>query len=449
MTELCLDLHAPLHPIRPLHSVCGVPLTGIADMGLFAYLQEAHIPFCRLHDVAYPFGAGVYVDVPNIFRDPAADPDDPAAYDFAFTDRLIERLMQTGCEPVYRLGVSIENAADIRAYRIYPPADSEKWARVCEHIVRHYIDGWADGFAYPIRYWEIWNEPDGHPDSEKNQMWRGTFAQYLDLYRAVSRRLRAAFGGRIRIGGYASCGFYAILDENVLSAAAFGGTQPLTDAERRSLHFLHCFDRFVETVAREGLPFDFFSYHSYAGVADTVTMQRYVERRLDEAGLADTEIHLNEWNTCPQREKKGGAQAAAETAEMLCAMQEQRAAMLCYYDARACTSPYSGLFDPMHLQPMLPYYALAAFGELYVLGTQVAVHGGCPGLRTLAAADRGGDWGLLLACTGERAELSLSLPAGGCTARRIGEGQPLIPVPGLDPARFVIEKNEVLLLRRA
>ena len=130
-------------------------------------------------------------------------------------------------------------------------------------------------------------------------------------------------------------------------------------------------------------------------------------------------------------------------------MQEQRAAMLCYYDARACYSPYSGLFDPMHLQPMLPYYALAAFGELYVLGTEIAVHGGCPGLRTLAAADRGGDWGLLLACTGERAELSLSLPAGGCTARRIGEGQPLITVPGFDPDRFVIGKNEVLLLRRA
>ena len=49
-----------------------------------------------------------------------------------------------------------------------PPKDYAKWARICEHIITHYTEGWADGFNYKITYWEIWNEP------ENIQMWQGT-----------------------------------------------------------------------------------------------------------------------------------------------------------------------------------------------------------------------------------------------------------------------------------
>ena len=44
--------------------------------------------------------------------------------------------------------------------------------------------------------------------------------------------------------------------------------------------------------------------------------------------------------------------------------------MLNYYDSRLVASGYCGLFNPMTLQPVSTYYALAAFGELYVLGQQ-------------------------------------------------------------------------------
>ena len=30
--------------------------------------------------------------------------------------------------------------------------------------VRHYNRGWANGHEWGIRYWEIWNEPDGLDD---------------------------------------------------------------------------------------------------------------------------------------------------------------------------------------------------------------------------------------------------------------------------------------------
>lgn len=89
-------------------------------------------------------------------------------------------MMAAKCPPIFRLGVTIENHRRLKVYRIDPPKDFAKWARICEHVVRHYNEGWADGFTYGIQYWEIWNEPDNSgPDPERNEMWTGT---PLDFY---------------------------------------------------------------------------------------------------------------------------------------------------------------------------------------------------------------------------------------------------------------------------
>ena len=102
---------------------------------------EANNEGTRLHEVGGSYGGWVYVDIPNMFRDFDVDETDPASYDFAFTDALMAEIVKAGCEPYYRLGVTIENYPYIRAYRISPPKDFAKWARICEHIVRHYING--------------------------------------------------------------------------------------------------------------------------------------------------------------------------------------------------------------------------------------------------------------------------------------------------------------------
>ena len=84
----------------------------------------------------------------------------------------------------YRLGVTIENHAWIKNYHAKPPRDFAKWARICEHIVRHYNEGWADGFKWNIKYWEIWNEPDGNKptaDGRPGPTWTGTNAQFLNF----------------------------------------------------------------------------------------------------------------------------------------------------------------------------------------------------------------------------------------------------------------------------
>ena len=143
--------------IKPLHGVGQPPFSGIDFTLIRRWLTPAGIPFSRLHDVGGCFGNNLYVDIPNLFRDFDADPADPASYDFAFTDLLITALVEAGVEPFFRLGVTIENYMRVRAYRIHPPKDNLKGAQICEGVIRHYTEGWADGFRYPIRYWEIWN----------------------------------------------------------------------------------------------------------------------------------------------------------------------------------------------------------------------------------------------------------------------------------------------------
>ncbi|HYZ63167.1 MAG TPA: hypothetical protein VE650_11995 [Acetobacteraceae bacterium] len=74
-----------------------------------------------------------------------------------------------------------------------PPPDWTRWRA----LVRGFVDACVRRFgaAEVGRWWfEAWNEPNMPP------FWRGSFDQYLDLYRATSETVRAS-GHRIRLGG--------------------------------------------------------------------------------------------------------------------------------------------------------------------------------------------------------------------------------------------------------
>ena len=194
-----------LGPVKPLHGINNAPYVYQSAKHMH-YLKEAHIPFCRLHDTCGNYGGFRYVDIANVFRDFQADETLPENYDFAATDHLIASIREQDAEAFYRLGCTIENDRFGCAYRTYPPEDPAKWARICEHIIRHYNEGWAGGYRFGLRYWEIWNEPDNEPVISENPMWRGTMEQFFELYRVTANHLKSCFPG-LRIGGYASCGF--------------------------------------------------------------------------------------------------------------------------------------------------------------------------------------------------------------------------------------------------
>ena len=106
---LYADFTKPIKPIRPLHGFNNAARQTDYGPVLPGFLA-LRPPVVRLHDAAYPYGGGHYVDVNNIFRDFGADPNDETAYDFTLTDLYIEPLVQNGIEVMYRLGCTIEHA---------------------------------------------------------------------------------------------------------------------------------------------------------------------------------------------------------------------------------------------------------------------------------------------------------------------------------------------------
>lgn len=192
------------------------------------------------------------VDIPGMFPDFSKDPKDPASYDFAFADVLVNGLVDAGVEPFRRLGVTFENYTAIKGYHVFPPKNPQKWAEICEGVIRHYTEGWADGYHFNITFWEIWNEPDNYETYPDNNGWAGTKEEYYELYDITAKHLKKCFP-HLKIGGYSSCGFYALTEAKHNS----GNCSP------RHEYFIEFFDGFIDYIGKSGAPLDFFSWHSY------------------------------------------------------------------------------------------------------------------------------------------------------------------------------------------
>lgn len=443
--HITFDFNQTVGRIKPMHGVGQPPFLGI-DYSYFSYLKDAAIPFSRLHDVGGRFGGNMFVDIPNIFRDFDADETDPASYDFAFTDTLISALTAHDCQPIFRLGVTIENYQHIRAYRIHPPADFEKWARICEHIIRHYNEGWANGFHYGIIYWEIWNEPDnGIPGTHENMMWTGTDEEYFALYDVTAKHLKSCFGDSIKVGGYASCGFSAIFNNPEKYGVPV--KENISDFSKtpRAQYFIDFLFGFLEYISRKNSPMDFFSWHSYDQVEDVEIMADFIDRVLTKYGYGHVETQLNEWNTAHEKDTRGTSYASASAAAMMCAMQNKKTDILCYYDARIGQSIYGGLFNPISYKPFCTYYAFYAFGQLYRLKNQVKCECFEKGVYSLAAADGEKHAAMVANISGKDTEIETNL-SPGMKGFFIDQAHFLTEAP-LDEAHFVLKQNQVVLLK--
>ena len=392
--SITVDFSQVTGPVKPEHGVGQPPLTGMPNCApMMSYLKHAGVPFSRLHDVGGRFGGSVYVDIPNLFRDFDADETMPENYDFAFTDCLMLELEKHGVEPYFRLGVTIENYPHVRRYRIDPPKDFAKWARICEQVIRHYTEGWADGFKMKIRYWEIWNEPDSKPDPERSMMWHAPFSEYCRLYDVASKHLKAKFP-HLKIGGYAACGFYHLTRKDVQTE----------DDRTRFPHYVKCFDEFLAYVEEHRCPLDFFSWHCYDSVPSAMVHMKYVRDKLDAAGFTGTESSLNEWLTPAQTPSLA---QAVQIAAMMIACQNGSVDNAMVYDARSTGGRYGPIFNPETGKPYAAYWSLKAFNELYV--RKNAVKCVCTDKDVYAAAaELEGDGALLVAnCGREDVELVL------------------------------------------
>lgn len=381
--------------IKPMHAVNNMPTLPYDDYGWDDRLVVANIPFGRLHDTGGSFGGSRYVDVPNIFKNFDADENDPDSYDFSFTDVLISRMVKSGVMPYYRLGVSIENYQCIKPYNIYPPKDPQKWARICEHIILHYNEGWACGYHFNIKYWEIWNEPDNYPDVEDNQMWKGSMEEFFELYEITSKHLKSCFSD-IKIGGYGSCGFYAINNTDVSKVAA---------SSPRYEYFIEFFHKFLEYAQSHNVPIDFFDWHTYASLSDNILFSEYPRKYLDKYGYTDTEIHIGEWN--PGINLRGTLKDASNILSMMIGMHSTSVDMMMYYDFR-WWSHYCGAVNPITCDPFKAYYAFYAYGQLYDLKSAVNCACDDKDIYVLAAKDKNKCRLLICNSKDEEAEVNIS-----------------------------------------
>jgi len=337
----------------------------------FEDYKAARMPYSRNHDSALSgsiYGGPYSHDISMIFPNFDADPTDPASYDFACTDESILVTLDAGTETFFRLGQTIEH--QIKKHATLPPKDFHKWAVICEHIIRHYNEGWADGYHLNIQYWEIWNEPDLDPDDSTNKRcWGGTAAEFFELYAIAAKHLKACFPN-LKIGG-----------------PALANAKP---GEKWIQNFLaYMRERDVEI--------DFFSWHVYLFEPQKmIERAAWIREQLDAHGYTEAESILNEWNYvknwrdlfCYTIEMIHSAKGGALIGAVIATAQRTSIDMLMYYDTRP--SVFNGMFDYYSYRPLHGYYPMYWYGMFYDLSHEIVAENSLDNIYPLCGVDENG-----------------------------------------------------------
>lgn len=372
MQTLKFDLNQKYGNIKILNATNGGPwhkrhsndqwLTNFEDY------KKARIPYSRNHDSNLSgniYGGPYCHDISVIFPNFDADPYDPASYDFGCTDETILTTLDAGTKTFFRLGQTIEH--QIVKHHLFPK-DFNKWAIIAEHIIRHYTEGWANGFKLDMDYWEIWNEPDLDPENAKNpRCWSGTYAQFFDFFEIAAKHLKKCFPN-IKIGGPAVSSYNKIFNEG-----------------------------FLKEMHNRNVPLDFFSWHIYTTDPQSViNLSESMRKLLDENGFNNTESILNEWNYVVDWEAQfkhsikmiHGIKGAVFTMATISKAAYSSIDMLMYYDTRP--SLFCGAFDYYTYEPLKGYYPLYWYGMFYDTESYVKCETDIKNFYTLCGVDKNG-----------------------------------------------------------
>lgn len=380
LVKATIDPSAVKGPIKPMNAVNNGP-NPEDDPQQMEDFRILSIPFCRTHDSTVDDYYGYHlVDISEVFPDFGKDPDKESSYDFRETDAFIKTLLDSGAKVMYRLGQSIETHTAAK-YNIYPPKDYRKWARICEHVIMHYNEGWADGFHYDIRYWEIWNEADLDQNADRwktdPRTWAGSLEEFFKFYEVAAKHLKKRFPD-LKIGGPSFC---------------------------RILHdktYLY-FPEFFKYMHAHNVPIDFISWHKYDVEPSLYVKEAYMLREwMKEYGYEDAELFLTEWNYW-QLKKRGAESSyeyynfetrlnikgAAFVGAVMCAMQDAPVDMLMYYDFRVNVDSFCGFYDPQTRKHMPTYYVFYAWNKLRGNQCECTLEGGEGDIYAVAAVKDG------------------------------------------------------------
>ena len=368
---LAVDFGTETGRIRPaLHSsgfgptICSQTQQDLADV------KSMGFAYARTHDWALVNLNQRVCDYFHIFPLMHLDAKDPKNYVFGPTDYLLKRTREeAGLDVFFRLGTSIEHSGERTHFNALIPEDFDKVAEIFAGTVRHYNRGWANGFNWGIRYWEIWNEPEGienmwFPEEGIAGVTGEAFvakraecrARFVKFYVTVLKRLKSEFGDEIKVGGPALCSYNTEWLNDILKACKEAGTAP-----------------------------DFISWHGYSNDP----MQYFSEaekgrRLLDGYGFTKCEMIVNEWHyfgygdydwtdmqRCSDPKVKAriwtgprshnGIHSACFTLSALANLQRSKLSQAYYY---GCRHTGSWGFKDEHQNKYKVFYALRLFGDI-------------------------------------------------------------------------------------
>ncbi len=234
----------------------------------------------------------------TIFPNWDANEEKESSYDFRTSDSYILALKNAGFDILFRLGSSWKGKnkrpvndppGTIRDSKgkITHKADEKdfkKFAVICKHIVMHYNNGWANGHYLNIKKWEIWNEP-----SLSKQFWSGDYKQFREMFAEVALTLKK-YNNSLIIGG------------------------PGQEGMSEKQDFI---DNLFSYCQKLNVPIDFYSFHTYGGLKESLNPYEVVKKynlfrgKLDKYGYKNTYISCTEFNSGPSGMHSNSSTAAA------------------------------------------------------------------------------------------------------------------------------------------
>ena len=349
-----IDFAKKVDKIKPVNGLNNGPAFGLdLNIDFSEQYKEMRCPIVRVSGIEEPYASSRYLDIHCIFPDMNLDERFEASYNFAPTDRYLEKIKQTGAAIFLRLGESRE-PYEVKKYT-RPTRDYAKIARVCEKIIAHYNKGWARGFKYNIKYVEIFSDVDTY------EGWAGSEEEYFELYATVANHIKEVYP-KIKVGAYSSGGFFSL------------NHYASTPREKGYLEFL---DKFLAYISRKNkAPLDFFSWKCYADSPEEVSLHaNYARSYLGQYGFKKTENVVSEFNLGDTVSSASYLQRSypARLARSLITAQKSDVDMMFY----SHLDPYSewnslySLDGRTEKRFYSAYHVMTAFGALSALGNVV------------------------------------------------------------------------------